>query len=74
MPPAYLDIRAKCYIITNNRLWSGRKAEMTLHQHAHREAISVSPSILRLSAAQRLGGVAIAIALLWTAVYWAVSV
>ena len=50
------------------------KAEMTLHQHLRREAVSVSPSILRLSAAQRLGGVAIAIALLWTAVYWAVSV
>jgi hypothetical protein len=45
---------------------------MTLpHHHPHR--VAVSPSILRLSAAERLAAAAGAIAVLWAAIYWAMS-
>ena len=37
--------------------------------HAH-PAASIAPSILRLSAAERLAAVSVLIALLWAAVYW----
>ena len=40
--------------------------------HAHPPA-TVSPSILRLSALQRLAAVAVVVALLWGAVFWAIS-
>ena len=40
------------------------------HHHNHAEAVSVSPSILRLSAAERLLAVSVLIALLWAAVFW----
>lgn len=40
--------------------------------HAHPPA-SVSPSILRLSALERLAAVAILIAVLWGAVFWAMA-
>ena len=40
--------------------------------HAHPPAI-VSPSILRLSALERLAAVAVVIAMLWGAVFWAMS-
>jgi hypothetical protein len=45
------------------------------HPVAHRRAepASVSPSILRMSAGERLGAVAVLIAALWAAVHWAVS-
>ena len=54
------------------------RAQMaTRHSHpvAHRRAepASVSPSILRMSAVERLGAVAVVIAALWAAVHWAVS-
>ncbi|HLN08395.1 MAG TPA: hypothetical protein VK281_05485 [Xanthobacteraceae bacterium] len=39
----------------------------------HAEPVSVSPSILRMSAVERIGAVAVVIAALWAAVYWAVS-
>jgi hypothetical protein len=41
------------------------------HHHPHR--IEVSPSILRLSAAARLGAAAVIIVLLWGGIYWAMS-
>ena len=41
------------------------------HHHPHR--IEVSPSILRLSAAERLGAAAVIILLLWGGIYWAMS-
>ena len=40
--------------------------------HTHPPA-TVSPSILRLSALERLAAVAVLIALLWGAVYWAIA-
>jgi hypothetical protein len=50
---------------------------MAVHQHhkhppgqAH-PAAPVAPSILRLSAAERLVAAAIVVAVLWAAVYWA---
>jgi hypothetical protein len=49
---------------------------MTHHQHpvGHRhQPASVSPSILRLSAWERLGAAAILIGVLWVAVHWAMS-
>jgi len=47
------------------------------HHHHHHHAghvhppAAVVPSLLRLSAAQRLGAAAVAIALIWAAVFWA---
>ena len=49
---------------------------MTHHSHPvgqRHEPASISPSILRLSAWQRLAGVAVIIAALWGAVHWAIS-
>jgi hypothetical protein len=40
--------------------------------HAHPSA-EVAPSLLRLSAAERLAGTAVLIALLWGAVVWAMA-
>jgi hypothetical protein len=40
--------------------------------HAHPSA-AVAPSLLRLSAAERLVGAAVVIALLWGAVLWAIA-
>jgi hypothetical protein len=40
--------------------------------HGHPPA-AISPSLLRLSAAERLAGVAVVVALLWGAVLWAMS-
>ena len=40
--------------------------------HAHPPA-TVAPSILRLPARQRLGAVAVLIALLWGSVFWAMA-
>jgi hypothetical protein len=40
--------------------------------HAHPSA-EVAPSLLRLSAAERLAGAAVLIALLWGAVLWAIA-
>jgi hypothetical protein len=47
-----------------------------LHHHdaenAHPPA-TISPSILRLSALERIAAVAVVIAMLWGAVFWAMS-
>jgi hypothetical protein len=47
------------------------------HHHHHPGHVHpsprVSPSLLRLSALQRVGVVAILLALLWTAVAWALA-
>jgi hypothetical protein len=46
------------------------------HHHRLGEAhpsTSVSPSILRLSAAERLAAAVLLIALLWAAMHWAMS-
>jgi len=40
--------------------------------HAHPSA-TVSPSILRLSALERLAAVAVIVAVLWGAVFWAMT-
>jgi hypothetical protein len=40
------------------------------HNHGHAEPVSIAPSILRLSAAERLMAVSVLIAALWLAVYW----
>jgi hypothetical protein len=53
-------------------------AEMAVHQpHSHpvgqrHEPARVSPSILRMSVWERLIVVAVAVLVLWAAVYWAV--
>jgi hypothetical protein len=41
------------------------------HHHPHR--IEVSPSILRLSVAERLAAAAVITAILWAAIYWAMA-
>ena len=52
---------------------------MTHQQHHHHHpgrahpAAAISPSLLRLSAAERLAGAAVVIALLWGAVLWAMA-
>ena len=49
---------------------------MTHHHHHPGElhpSPRVAPSLLRLSAAQRLAGVGVLIALLWGAVVWAMA-
>jgi hypothetical protein len=45
------------------------------HGHAHAAPAAYAPgfSLLRLSALQRLGIVSIALALLWSGVYWALT-
>ncbi len=49
------------------------------HPHHHHPtgaahpAAHVSPSLLRLSAAERLAAAAVAIALMWGVVFWAIS-
>jgi hypothetical protein len=57
----------------------------THHHHPHGEphhhhrpgeahpAAEIAPSLLRLSAAERLAAAAVVIALMWAAVFWAVS-
>jgi hypothetical protein len=40
--------------------------------HAHPPA-ALAPSMLRLSAGQRLAGAAVVILLIWAAVYWAMA-
>ncbi len=49
---------------------------MSLHHHppgAPHERASISPSILRLSAWERLAAIAVVITALWSAVHWAMS-
>ncbi|HYS48281.1 MAG TPA: hypothetical protein VEM36_05830 [Xanthobacteraceae bacterium] len=43
------------------------------HGDAPHEPATISPSILRLSAWERLAAVAVLIAILWGAVHWAIS-
>jgi hypothetical protein len=49
------------------------------HEHHHHHpgrahpAVAVAPSLLRLSAAERLAAAAVVIALLWGAVLWAMA-
>jgi hypothetical protein len=54
----------------------------TVHRHGeghglaaprHAEPATVSPSILRMSAFERLAVVAVVIVALWAAVHWAIS-
>jgi hypothetical protein len=50
---------------------------MSVTRHSHGDAphqpATIAPSILRLSAWQRLAGVMVVIAVLWGAVYWVIS-
>jgi hypothetical protein len=66
-----LDKRKKRYNVT--RITNVRKtAKMTIpHHHPHRT--EVTPSILRLSAWERLAGAAVVIAFLWAAIFWAMA-
>ncbi len=45
------------------------------HRHVHSRPAAAAPtmSLLRLSAAARLGGVAVLLALLWASVFWAMG-
>ncbi len=47
------------------------------HHHHHpgeaHPSAQVAPSLLRMSVAERLAGAAVVIALLWGAVFWAMS-
>jgi hypothetical protein len=42
------------------------------HQHSHKPP-AIAPSILRLSLWQRVGAVTVVIALMWAAMFWAMS-
>jgi len=42
------------------------------HDHPHAPQIQSSPSLLRLSAAERLAGVGLMVAVLWAAIFWAI--
>jgi len=42
------------------------------HDHPHAPQIQSTPSLLRLSAAERLAGVALMVVLLWAAIFWAI--
>lgn len=51
---------------------------MAAHHHHHAPGnahppAALSPSMLRLSAFQRLAGAAILVALVWAAVFWAMT-
>jgi hypothetical protein len=50
---------------------------MASHHHHHpghgHPPATVSPSILRLSALERLAAVAVVVALMWGAMYWAMA-
>jgi len=52
-------------------------ATMSTLRHSHGDAphepATISPSILRLSAWERLAAVAVLIAILWGAVHWAIA-
>jgi hypothetical protein len=48
------------------------RVAMTFHHH-HPHTTKISPSILRLSASERLAAAAVMIAVLWAAIYWAMS-
>ena len=48
-------------------------AEHPVHSHAPRRRPDAAFSLLRLSAAQRLGIALIAVAALWGGVHWALS-
>jgi hypothetical protein len=66
--------KAKCYTITKAWITGGPKHLMAHHHHepgAH--PVTISPSILRLSAWERLAVVAVIVAALWGAVHWAVT-
>lgn len=53
---------------------SRREALLSHHHHAPgAHPVTVRPSILRLSAWERLAFVAVIIACLWAAVHWAIS-
>jgi hypothetical protein len=82
-----LDLAGMLYYNRTEHRWFHPPLEsahgtMTEHPHhgPHRhdgprrvEPVSVSPSILRMSAVERLIAVAVVIAALWVAVRWAVS-
>ena len=59
----------------------GRRYNITFHMDAHQHhhpghahpPATVSPSILRLSALERLAAVAVVIVVLWGAVFWAMA-
>jgi hypothetical protein len=44
---------------------------MTLHRHPPRGVDPVSPSLLRMSLAVRLGVAGVLVAAIWLAVFWA---
>jgi len=50
---------------------------MSMLRHSHGDAphepATISPSILRMSAWERLAAVAVVIAMLWAAMYWATA-
>jgi hypothetical protein len=61
-----------------NNMVQTDQAAMASHHHHHpaghaHPPASVSPSILRLSAAERLATALLLIALIWVAVYWAMA-
>jgi hypothetical protein len=43
------------------------------HEHAHAPQIRSTPSILRLSAAERLAVIAVVVIALWAGIFWAMS-
>jgi hypothetical protein len=48
-------------------------AHQHLHTHSHPHPVVISPSILRMSALQRLAIAAAVIVVIWTALFWAMT-
>jgi hypothetical protein len=68
----------ECYTITKTWAWSleTSRGEALLSYHHHAPGahpVTVPPSILRLSAWERLAFVAVVVACLWAAVLWAMA-
>jgi hypothetical protein len=68
----------KCYIVTNLEAAVAHTHDHSHPHHHHHPGeahplAAVSPSILRLSAVERLAAASVAIAAIWAAVLWAIS-
>jgi hypothetical protein len=64
------------YNIAEFARFAGKPRPIMTHHHHHggvpHPSPSLSPSLLRLSAAQRLAGSGVLIALVWAAFFWAI--
>ena len=77
MPNGLYWVRNRCAGLWTSTQCNTITSTMEPHQHHHRghahPPATVSPSILRLSALERLTAVAVLIVALWGAVIWAMA-